>query len=91
MRAAANHVIQSSGATITKNVQRRLWDLQPSGVSDFKVMPMNIHDEILCPVKPDLVSTVTKLVNDTVEGFRDRVPLIKLGWKENATSWADLK
>ena len=44
MRAAANHVIQCSGAIITKDLQRRLWDLQPSGVRRG-YQPMNVHDE----------------------------------------------
>ena len=48
MRAAANHEIQSPGGQITKAVQRRIWDLQPAGVHDLLVSPMNIHDEIMC-------------------------------------------
>jgi hypothetical protein len=46
MRAAANHEIQSFGALITKRVQRKIWDLQPPGVLEWLVQPLNVHDEI---------------------------------------------
>lgn len=88
MRAAANHVIQSSGATITKMVQRRIWEIQPPGVSDWHVQPMNIHDEIMCPAKPELVPEVHRIVFDAVEELRPQVPLIKIDWKDTISSWA---
>lgn len=91
MRAAANHVIQSSGATITKRVQRNIWDLQPSGVHEWLVQPLNIHDEIGCPTHPDMVETVEKVVIDTVESYREQVPLINIGWCNGAETWADMK
>ena len=86
-RAAANHVIQSSGATITKNVQRKVWEHQPVGVHQWMVQPCNIHDEILCPTHPSIVDAVKKTVNESVAHFRDRVPLIEMEWKE-MKSWA---
>jgi hypothetical protein len=88
MRAAANHVIQSSGAQITKKVQRSIWDLQPIGSHKWCVQPMNIHDEILCPTHPDYIDKVKDTVNNTVESFRERVPLIEIGWARMNT-WAD--
>lgn len=89
MRAAANHEIQSSGAQATKRVQRRVWDLQPAGVSPWKVQPMNIHDEILCPTAPDMLDTVQQTVYETVESFRPKVPLIAMEWKNGMKSWAE--
>jgi hypothetical protein len=91
MRAAANHVIQSSGAQITKRVQRNIWDVQPGGINHWRVQPINIHDEILSPTHPDYISEVTKIVNETVETFRSKVPLIKMSWKTNLKTWADKK
>jgi DNA polymerase I-like protein with 3'-5' exonuclease and polymerase domains len=91
MRAAANHVIQSTGAQITKRVQRRVWDIQPGGINHWRVQPMNVHDEILSPTHPDFVKDVETVVNETVESFRERVPLIKMVWKSNLSSWADKK
>lgn len=83
MRAAANHVIQSSGATITKHVQRAIWDLQPVGSHAWRVQPMNIHDEILCPVKNNPVDrqAVKDTVSKVVESYRPKVPLIGIGWQ----------
>jgi hypothetical protein len=89
LRAAANHEIQSFGAIITKKVQRKIWDLQPSGVSDWMVQPLNVHDEIQCPTHPSMVERVAQTVKDAVESFRPIVPLIKMDWQSNLNSWAD--
>lgn len=91
MRAAANHVIQSSGATITKRVQRRIWDHQPCGVSRWVTVPLNIHDEIMAPTKPEHCEAVKATVVETVESFRPKVPLIKMDWVIGAKSWAQAK
>lgn len=91
MRAAANHEIQSSGAQITKAVQRKIWDLQPSGPSTWKVQPMNIHDEILTVCHPSVVKQVTQAVRDSVDSFKERVPLIAIDWVEGMNSWANKK
>jgi DNA polymerase family A len=88
-RAAANHVIQSSGATVTKFVQRKIWDLQPSGISDWCVQPMNIHDEIMCPTVPSFTSQVKEVVDKAVENFRSTVPLIKMDWVTGLKTWAE--
>lgn len=88
MRAAANHVIQSSGATITKHVQRKIWDLQPAGVHKILVLPCNIHDEIICPTRPETTPLVKAVVHDAVESFRAKVPLIKFEWKQ-MKNWAE--
>lgn len=88
IRAAGNHEIQSSGAGITKRVQRRIWDLQPHGANEWLVQPMNIHDQVLSPTHPSMVDKVAEVVHETVESFRDRVPLIELEWKV-VKSWGD--
>jgi hypothetical protein len=86
MRAAANHEIQSPGAQITKAVQRRIWELQPAGVHEFVVAPMNVHDEILCVnCCPDQVAEV---IAQGVESFRPKVPLIGMEWCKYAQNWA---
>lgn len=91
MRAAANHVIQSSGATICKHVQRKIWDIQPAGVHKWCVQPFNVHDEIATPTRPEYVERVKNTVYETVESFRERVPLIKMEWATGASSWATMK
>jgi hypothetical protein len=88
-RAAGNHEIQSSGATITKALQRKIWDFQPAGVNPWMVIPLNVHDEIMCPTSPDLVEDVRSKVDNTVEAFRSKVPLIKMVWSTHLKTWAD--
>lgn len=88
-RAANNHLIQSSGAQITKAVQRKIWDIQPSGIHTWAVQPMNIHDELMCVTHPDYTGEVEAVVNATVESFRPKVPLIKMEWATGLSSWAD--
>lgn len=91
IRAAANHEIQSPGAQITKAVQRRIWDLQPCGVNQWRVAPMNIHDELMVVTHPSMVKAVTDTVRTVVESFRPQVPLIGMTWFEDLESWADKK
>lgn len=87
MRAAANHEIQSSGAGITKYCERKLWDIQPSGVHEWLVQPANVHDEILSPTHDSVVELARTTIDMAVEDFRERVPLIEFEWKEKET-WA---
>jgi hypothetical protein len=91
MRAAANHVIQSAGAQITKLVQRRIWDVQPPGVGEWLVQSMNIHDEIMTVTKSDpvVIDKVAQIVDEAVESIRPKVPLIKMCWSKKLNSWAD--
>ena len=91
IRAANNHLIQSPGAMITKRLQRRIWDLQPYGVNEWFVAPMNIHDEVLSVTKPCMGDKLAAVVVETVESFRDRVPLIGMKWVKSMDSWAGKK
>jgi len=89
MRQAANHRIQSSGAGITKNVQRNIWNLQPGGVYPWRVRTLNVHDEIHTVTRPEYVEDVAEIVNTTVESYREQVPLIEIEWNKEERSWAD--
>lgn len=91
MRAAANHEIQSPGGQITKHAQRAIWDLQPVGVHELVVAPMNVHDEVMCVTHPDYVSRVTEKVSEVVESYRPQVPLIGMTWNESQANWAEKK
>jgi DNA polymerase I-like protein with 3'-5' exonuclease and polymerase domains len=91
MRAANNHLIQSVGAQITKETQRKIWDIQPAGVNEWVVAPMNIHDEIMCVTHPDYVQVVAKQGQKVVEGFRPQVPLIGVKWNLDMSNWAEKK
>ena len=88
MRAAANHEIQSPGGQITKAVQREVVDMQPTGVHPFKVMSMNIHDELGVVHLPEVTADVTDTIRGGVERFREQVPLIGMTWQEDVTDWA---
>jgi len=89
VRAAANHEIQSPGADITKAVQLAIWRLQPYGLHEFVVMPMNIHDEIMSVTHPDYVEKEAEIVRETVESFRSEVPLIGIKWCKKMKNWSE--
>ena len=91
MRAANNHLIQSPGAEITKRVQRKIWDLQPYGVNEFVVAPINVHDEIMCVTHPDFITPVSLVVQQAVESYRPSVPLIGMKWMLSMNNWAEKK
>lgn len=89
VRAAINHEIQSTGAEITKDTQRQLWNIQPSGVDEFRVMPLNVHDEILTPIKPEYVEEANEIINTCVEKYKPKVPMIAIDWSDDLETWAD--
>lgn len=89
MRAAANHEIQSTGGGITKELQRKLWDLQPCGGSPWLVQTMNVHDEVLVCAAPEMIPEISRVVEETVEFFRSKVPLLEMGWSDSLDTWAD--
>ncbi len=91
VRAAANHEIQSPGAEITKETQVAIWGLQPTGLHDFVVAPMNIHDEIMSVTHPDYIQAQADVVQETVEGYQDKVPLIGITWSLGGDNWFDTK
>jgi hypothetical protein len=91
IRAANNHLIQSPGAMITKELQRNIWDVQPHGVNPWRVAPINVHDEVLSVTTPDAVEEITAITVRTVESFRDRVPLIGMDWVKSMENWAGKK
>jgi hypothetical protein len=90
-RAAGNHEMQGTGAGITKRLQRRIWDLQPAGVHEFQVAPMNIHDEIMSPCKPEMADAQAEIVKEVVESYRPVVPLIGMTWFKEMETWAGKK
>lgn len=87
-RAAGNHVIQSPGAQITKRLQRRIWDLQPYGVHPYLVRPMNVHDEVMVPNR-GWGSMIRVVVDEVVEEFREKVPLLAIDWHDDMATWAE--
>lgn len=91
VRASANHEIQSPGAEITKETQVAIWELQPHGVSEWIVAPMNVHDEIISVTHPDYVQAQADIVHRMVESYRGSVPLIGMKWCLEMVNWAEKK
>lgn len=89
IRAANNHVIQSFGAMITKRIQRQAWELQPSGVNDWVVCPMQVHDEIMCVTRPDKVDPLADIIREELKKVRKMVPLLYMEWHRDMPSWAE--
>lgn len=88
MRAACNHVIQSTGAEITKELQRAIWNLQPCGLAEWRVQPMNIHDEVMCVHHPS-VRNISEVVQRVVEKYKKIVPLLKIDWETGLANWGE--
>lgn len=88
VRAAGNHKIQCWGASITKDVQLSIWRSQPVGITPWRVMPMNVHDEIMCPLKDEVADEVAGNVSQTIEKHRASVPMINMDWSR-LESWGD--
>ena len=91
VRAAANHEVQSPGGQICKSLQRKVWNLQPSGLHPLYVAPLNVHDEVLTVNHPDFVEPVANVVKESVESFRSVVPLIGMTWNLQMENWAEKK
>lgn len=89
MRSALNHEIQAFGARINKNVQRRIWDLQPCGIRPFRVRTLNVHDEIQC-ANTDPVA-VECSVNEGIDFYKPMVPLLGIDWHPEMPHWGVMK
>lgn len=88
MRAAGNHVIQSAGAEMCKELQVRAWGLQPSGIHSFRIIPANFHDEIMAPILPELSDKLTRIKDDFVVEYKEKVPLLAIDWGTKLSDWS---
>jgi hypothetical protein len=89
MRAAQNHRIQATGSKETKRLQCRMWELQPVGIRPWVVQPFNVHDEIMCPAKPEAKPKLKGIVDNVVQERRSLIPLLKMDFSTEMQSWAD--
>ncbi len=90
IRQAGNHVIQSTGAEITKSVQAAILKLQPIGINPWVVRCLNIHDEVI--VVTDSFDTnikVFEIVKKEVKKFVPIVPLLRMDWGNSLKTWAE--
>ncbi len=90
IRQAGNHVIQSTGAIITKSVQAAIINLQPVGIHPWVVRCMNIHDEVMVVTNSfDTAIKVREAVDKEVKKFVPIVPLLRMDWSNKLKTWAD--
>ena len=87
-RAAINHEIQCPGACATKMVQNELWQLQPYGINDWVVQPLNIHDEIPCVVYQGKEELVRETVYRKINELKETIPLLRMNWGAGS-NWKD--
>lgn len=91
IRAAGNHYIQSPGADICKATQANVWTVQPCGIHPWIVIPMNIHDELMCPTRLGYEDQVEAKAKETVAHYKKQVPLLAIDWMRGISSWAGKK
>ncbi len=87
MRAAGNHVVQATGAGLTKILQARIWKLQPCGIGPWLVRPMNVHDELPTSCVPKVVDRVAEIQREFVAEYKKLIPLLGMKWRVMA-NWA---
>lgn len=90
-RIAGNCGIQSVGAQLTKMLQRRLWDLQPTGIHEWQCRTLNIHDELVAVHQPAMTTKVYSVVQAFIEEMRSIVPLLGMDWRLSLHNWSELK
>jgi len=88
MRAAGNHVIQGTGAELTKILQVKLWAMQPQGIHDFIIMPFNVHDEVESVVRDGYEGQPKAIVDAYINEYKAMIPFIGMKWRE-IKSWAE--
>ena len=89
MRAAANHVIQSPEASFVKDLQRRIWNLQPSGITQWLVQLLNIHDELMSACQKHMPPIIRKVVENFIIEMKAYIPLLEIDWSDKITTWAE--
>jgi hypothetical protein len=89
MRAFANNRIQSTCAQMCKQIQCKLWDLQPVGIGALIIRLLNVHDEIESVYLKKLRDTVKSIVDSTIVELRKIVPMTAMPWKSNIRNWAE--
>ena len=89
LRAAGNHEIQSPGGEMTKRLQERFWNLQPTGIGKFIIKPFNVHDELCNPCKPELKNKILDIKNKFIEEYQSIIPTLAMDWKEG-NNWQEI-
>lgn len=86
MRAACNHIIQSPGGQITKELELTFLEHQPRGIHPWYIRTFNMHDEILIVKSKDLQIDTHQILKDFIDKYRKVVPLLDWEW-DKLQSW----
>jgi len=89
IRAANNHVIQSTGRELTIGTQAAIWETQPQGIHDYKLTLMSVHDEIAAVSAAEIVKEIEQRIEDKVAEQVKYVPLTSIEWFTGNKSWAE--
>lgn len=89
MRSAANHVIQSTGGEITKELQVRMAKLQPIGIHPYRVRTCNVHDEINGVFSRNCWNEPEKIVQGILDEYRGLIEFIGMTWVKGMACWKD--
>lgn len=85
-RQAGNHIVQSPGATLNKELQLLVWKtLQPVGVHPVQVRVINNHDELVAVTAKGV--DLTGVVAEFVEEKKKDIPLLEMQWDRNQRYW----
>ena len=73
---------------MTKDLQTRLWALQPTGIHKFRIQLLNIHDELLAPSLPEIFEDMKQIIKDALIDYAKIVPLVNIEWEVGVETWA---
>ena len=66
-----------------------IWDLQPSGVHEWVIRVLNVHDELMVTSQKETKVVIEQVVRKSVESYKYLVPRISIDWSNTLGSWAD--
>lgn len=89
IRAANNHIIQSTGRHLTVGMQAAVWKVQPQGIHPYRLTLMSIHDELAIVSPENVVEDINQVIEAKVGEQCETVPLTCINWFNGNKSWAE--
>lgn len=81
-RMGGNHIVQSTGADLTKRFMATLW-------KKYKIPMMNIHDEIIVPGGYEhLYNDIQATIKELLAEYKSLIPTLNMDWNQMA-KWSD--
>ena len=89
-RSAGNHLIQSVGGQMIKELQAILINkYQKRGIHSWAFIPFNVHDELQCSHLPDFTEDLTQEIKKYENSYQEKLPMFKMEWFPDAKNWAE--